>query len=107
MTTTNANGVRTRRTSDMMAATLMSYPYFDEVAIPEEILEQLTDEESWPQEPSKPGEDLEEKEWWQGRWEIYLVIIAGFLAFWVFQRYRRSQLKSALDNHKKEAELEE
>ena len=105
ITTINASGVRQRQTSPMMAATLMSFPQFDEVAIPEEILETLTDEENWPQEKTKY--DYESKEWWQGRWEIYLVIIAGFLAFWVFQKYRKTQLKDALDNHKREAEEEE
>lgn len=87
MTSIDENGVRERKTSDLMSALLMSFPQFDEVAIPEDILDTLTDEDNWPQEKTKSS--YEPKEWWQGRWEIYLVIIVGFLAFWIIQKYRQ------------------
>ena len=62
ITTINASGLRQRQTSQMLAATLMSFPQFDTVAIPEDILDTLTDEENWPQEKTKY--DYESKEWW-------------------------------------------
>ena len=48
MTTIDADGVRKRHTSDIMAATLVSQPYFEQVAIPDDILDELQDEDQWP-----------------------------------------------------------
>ena len=74
-------GVRNRKTSDIMTASMMSFPYYDDILIPEEILEGLVEGK---EETEMKKWRYEKKEWWQGRWEIYLVILGASLAFWLF-----------------------
>ena len=103
MTEIDAAGNRNRKTSDIMAATMMSRPYFEEVSLPEEVLDALQSEE--PEEPKKW--QYEKKEWWQGRWEIYLVILGAALAFYLFKKYRKYQLDMALVTHSNQTEEED
>ena len=61
MTEINALGIRNRKTSDIMTATMMSWPYYDAILIPEEVLTALVDDKE-ETDPTKWR--YEKKEWW-------------------------------------------
>ena len=88
------HGTRERTVSDQLALSLMSYPLWNLVQLPEDG--------EWPEAPKKW--QYEHKKWWQGRWEIYLIFLGAVIFYYLFRCYRSRQLEEAIKEHKREVE---